>query len=682
MLRRKHVKLHPNLIQSEALASDASISCYKQDILKHYCSLQRDISKLLNPVMIDNQPEIKWSMRPYLIDFLIELHIFFDLSPEALYIASTIADRYCSKRIVYKRHYQLLVATSLWIAAKYQDKKSKVPTLKELYLLCYQIYEPQMFVQMERHILTTLEWSIGNLFSVNECLNIIFDQSNLFCKGKIPEDQKLFQMTSFLLDLSLYQRDYLTFNSSIRTISALLLASTILNQTIFPDYIKLVVNTNKINPNNESSSTVDEVATGDFLFKFITGNKIDEFTESKLSLDFIIDDNNLNDIRKCLLLYLNDIFKEKLALVNPSVSSNQIEHKYKISKVLFKKYEKLSVKEYLDTFVSKRLELYIHLKNLIEKMETTKRNGCYIQPWLKKSVNMFIDNFASLQEIHYEDEDLLPTTTNHVNTSYHNTVPKAETIGLPTDMNTCASQSLRVQTPIDLNATTPLINRFATAITPLSLRSTSSLSENSLSESTSRNSSIFSQLSFGVESPIYIDATTPMSATLPGIPSLNTNSNNIGGHTKPRSKTINYTSYLHFKNSTLNKHNTTRFSNGGFVKHHLNTSGPPTPSVSKHRYNISFSSAGPSHLFSIDQSPVISSNKRNDVSTDKRSPTKSKDLVSMKNWHLNEDMVDPIDSLPKAYDNTKTQFKQHGKPLHTSINGILDLDQVALQTTE
>ena len=60
MLRRKHVKLHPNLIQSEALASDASISCYKQDILKHYCSLQRDISKLLNPVMIDNQPEIKW----------------------------------------------------------------------------------------------------------------------------------------------------------------------------------------------------------------------------------------------------------------------------------------------------------------------------------------------------------------------------------------------------------------------------------------------------------------------------------------------------------------------------------------------------------------------------------------------------------------------------------------------
>ena len=679
MNRRKYVKPHPNLVQSEALASDAAINCYKQDILKHYSSLQRDISKVLNPIMIDNQPEIKWSMRPYLIDFLIELHIFFDLSPEALYTASTIADRYCSKRIVYKRHYQLLVATSLWIAAKFQDKKSKVPTLKELYLLCYQIYEPQMFIQMERHILTTLDWSIGNIFSVNECLNMVFDQSNLFSRGKIPEDQKLFQMTSFLLDLSLYQRDYLSFDSSIRTISALLLSSTILNQTIFPDYIKLVINTNTIKPSNSTSSAIDNLGSNDFLFKYIAGDKLNEDTDSKLSLDFIINDENLTNIRKCLFLYLNDIFKEKMASVNSSTFKNQSD-KCKISEVLFKKYEKLSVKDYLHMFISKRLEMYIHLKNLIETKEIMKKNSSYIQPWLKNSINMFIDNFAGLQDIGYEDED--PLTTNLVHTSCKNTVLKVGTVSLSPDIGTNISQSFRVQTPIDLSVTTPLINRFATSITPVSLRSTSSLSENSSSESTSRNSSIFSQPSYRVESPNYIDTTTPISATVPGISSGNISNCNVNGHTKQRSKTINYTSYLQFKSSTLNKHNRMRSSTGESMKQHLNSSSPPTPSVGRHRYNASFSNIGPSNLFSIDQSPVVSSNKRDHLSSDKGTMARGKDFASIHSWNSNEDIVGSIDSLPRKYKDTKIQLNPHAKSRHTTINGILDLDQVALETTE
>lgn len=679
MARRKYVKLHPNLVQSEALASDVALTCYKQGILKHYSSLQRDMSKSLNPIMIDNQPEIKWSMRPYLIDFLVELHIFFDLSPEALYIASTIADRYCSKRIVYKRHYQLLVATSLWIAAKFQDKKSKIPTLKELYLLCYQIYEPQMFIQMERHILTTLEWSIGNIFTVYECLNIIFDQSNLFCKGKIEEDQKLFQMTSFLLDLSLYQRDYLFFNSSIRTISALLLSSTILDQTIFPDYIKLIIDTNRISPSNDMSSAIDNVELNEFLFKYIAGDKPNEGTDSKLSLDFIINDEALNNIRKCLLLYLNDIFKERVALVNSSIIKNQSD-KYKISEVLFKKYEKLSIKDYLDIFISKRLEIYIHLKNLKETKEIMKKNSSYIQPWLTNSINMFIDNFAGLQEICYEDED--PLANNPVHTSCNNTILKMGMTSLLSDISTNIPQSLRVQTPVDLSVTTPLINRFATSITPVSLRSTSSLSENSLSESISRNSSIFSQPSYRIESPNYIDTMTPVSATIPGISSVNINSNNMHGYTKPRSKTINYTSYLQFKNSTLNKHSNTRLSTGESTKQHLNSSGPPTPSVGRHKYNASFSSIGSSNLFSIDQSPVLKSDKKNHLRAEKGSLGRSKDFAAIDNWGSNETIMDSIDPLPTKYRTTRPQFKQHCKSRHTTINGILDLDQVALETTE
>lgn len=693
MSRRNNVTLHPNLIKSEQLSCNASIHCYKNDILDLYAVLQNDSNNLINPIMIDNQPEIKWTMRPYLIDFLIELHIFFDLSPEALFLASSIADRYCSKRIVYKRHYQLLVATSLWIAAKYQDKKSRVPTLKELYLLCYQIYDPQMFVQMERHILTTLEWSVGNIFSVNECLNVIFDQSTLLCKDTIPGDEKLFQMTSFILDLSLYQRGYLLFNASTRTIAALLLASSILDQTIFSDYIKLIIDTNKINNTSKDQASKkhnqqqqqQQQTKSNFPFKYIAGDKNNNENEN-ISLDLLINDENLNDIRKCLLLYLNDIFKEKTMATKSTNNSNQSD-KYKISKVLFKKYSKLPIQKYLQTFVAKRLELYIHLQNLMETRDIMKKNGTFIQPWVQNSINMFIDYFASLQDIRYDDEDIISMNQNSNMSNNNNNSNNGITCS-PNAIH--LSQPIRVQSPIELAISTPQINRFSTSSTPVSLRSTSSLSEVS-----SRNSSIFSQPSFRGESPNFIDTITPTSATLPGMPSFNNivnhsnnnnNNTNMNLYTKPRSKTVNAASYLHYKSSGLNLSN---INIGSSRQPQPPSSIPPTPSFGKHKNNASFSSIGPSNLFSIDQSPVIASGKDNNDDGDdnisiinQANNKPNNDFFTTDNWNSDENIMNSVDPILTKYNNAKFHFKQNLKSPHSSINGILDLNQVALQTSE
>jgi hypothetical protein len=68
------------------------------------------------------QREIQWFMRPYLIDFLIEAHSAFSLLPETLFLTVNLLDRYCSKRVVYKQHYQLVGCAALLIAAKYGDK--------------------------------------------------------------------------------------------------------------------------------------------------------------------------------------------------------------------------------------------------------------------------------------------------------------------------------------------------------------------------------------------------------------------------------------------------------------------------------------------------------------------------------------------------------------------------------
>jgi len=124
---------------------------YLDDIKEHMKHMENET--LADVASIDIQQEIQWFMRPYLIDFLIEAHAAFQLLPETLFLAVNLLDRYCSRRVVYKRHYQLVGCAALLIAAKYGDRKERVPMIKELKSMCCSLYDEEMFTQMEWHVL-------------------------------------------------------------------------------------------------------------------------------------------------------------------------------------------------------------------------------------------------------------------------------------------------------------------------------------------------------------------------------------------------------------------------------------------------------------------------------------------------------------------------------------------------
>src|ERR1700712_2180807 len=101
-------------------------------------------------------------MRPYLLDFLIEAHAAFQLLPDTFFLAINLLDRYCSRRVVYRRHYQLVACAALLIAAKYGDKKERVPTFRELRQICCQLYDEEMSMKREWHVLQTLDYGLGH----------------------------------------------------------------------------------------------------------------------------------------------------------------------------------------------------------------------------------------------------------------------------------------------------------------------------------------------------------------------------------------------------------------------------------------------------------------------------------------------------------------------------------------
>ncbi|EZF24387.1 hypothetical protein H112_03238 [Trichophyton rubrum D6] len=196
---------------------------YQEDILAHMHAM--DSATQPDVDSIDIQTEIQWFMRPYLLDFLIEAHAAFQLLPATLFLTVNLLDRYCSKRVVYKRHYQLVGCAALLIAAKYGDKKDRVPTIKELKSMCCSLYDDDMFIQMEWHVLQTLGWSIGHPTVDSFLQNAVVDT---------PYDPEVEHLALYIAEISLFHRDFVSKLSSDIARASLALSRCILNRPQAP----------------------------------------------------------------------------------------------------------------------------------------------------------------------------------------------------------------------------------------------------------------------------------------------------------------------------------------------------------------------------------------------------------------------------------------------------------------
>lgn len=203
--------------------------------------------------LMDLQPELRWFMRPYLVEFLVEIHQQFRLRPEVLYLTVNIVDRYVSKRIVFKKHYQLVGCAALWIAAKFevylfdfslvkderrclppaislpslsstQDAKDKVPSVEALRDMCCAAYDESAFLQMEGHVLSTISWTLGHP-TAEAWLR-------LSCMGTSKEDAETQHVARFVMELTLFHKEFAAYLPSAIAAGSLLLARFLLRKPL------------------------------------------------------------------------------------------------------------------------------------------------------------------------------------------------------------------------------------------------------------------------------------------------------------------------------------------------------------------------------------------------------------------------------------------------------------------
>lgn len=74
----------------------------------------------LMPAYMTSQPDISASMRTILVDWLIEVQENFELFHETLYLSVKLTDRFLSLKDVKREYLQLVGATCMLIAAKFE----------------------------------------------------------------------------------------------------------------------------------------------------------------------------------------------------------------------------------------------------------------------------------------------------------------------------------------------------------------------------------------------------------------------------------------------------------------------------------------------------------------------------------------------------------------------------------
>jgi cyclin B len=130
---------------------DYLIDIYSNLLLEE--NIQKNISGYMN-----TQNDINEKMRAILIDWIIDVHYKFKLTPETLFLTVNLIDKYLSLQIVKRDLLQLIGVSALLIACKYEEIYS--PELRDFEYITDKAYKKEEIVKLEIEMLKLFNFEI------------------------------------------------------------------------------------------------------------------------------------------------------------------------------------------------------------------------------------------------------------------------------------------------------------------------------------------------------------------------------------------------------------------------------------------------------------------------------------------------------------------------------------------
>ncbi|KAL6203725.1 hypothetical protein ACLB2K_027424 [Fragaria x ananassa] len=195
---------------------------YVDELYKFYKLDVQDNSRVGD--YMDKQPDINSKMRAILVDWLIDVHRKFDLTPETFYLTMNITDRFLSRRIVSRKELQLVGISSMVIASKYEEVWT--PPVQDFVCLSDKTYTGNQIRAMEKAILEKLGWYLT--------VPTPYVFLARYIKASIAPDDEMRHMVFFLAELgALDYQTTIRYSPSMIAAAAVYAARCTLNKKTF-----------------------------------------------------------------------------------------------------------------------------------------------------------------------------------------------------------------------------------------------------------------------------------------------------------------------------------------------------------------------------------------------------------------------------------------------------------------
>ncbi|XP_049836724.1 cyclin-A2-like [Schistocerca gregaria] len=217
-----------NSLVSEQFIEETAlvINGYTEDVYRYL----REIEERHRPRAgyMKKQPDITYSMRCILVDWLVEVAEEYKLQTETLYLAVSFIDRFLSYMSVVRAKLQLVGTAAMFIAAKYEEIYP--PDVKEFVYITDDTYTKKQVLRMEHLILKVLSFDL----SVPTVLTFL---TTFFSVDKVSDT--VLYLAMYLSELTLVEGDpYLQYLPSVRAGAAIALARHTLEQAVWPQELE------------------------------------------------------------------------------------------------------------------------------------------------------------------------------------------------------------------------------------------------------------------------------------------------------------------------------------------------------------------------------------------------------------------------------------------------------------
>merc|ERR1712212_342386 len=139
------------------------------------------------------------TMRAVLVDWLVEVHSFYGLLQETLYLTVNILDRFLHAEVIKKADLQLAGVAAMLIASKCEEMYP--PDIEDFVYITNYSYDADQLRAMEVRILSALKFEVSPPLSINFLRR--------FSKAGLVSD-KVHILAKYILELSLVDHELST----------------------------------------------------------------------------------------------------------------------------------------------------------------------------------------------------------------------------------------------------------------------------------------------------------------------------------------------------------------------------------------------------------------------------------------------------------------------------------------